>query len=104
MRESKIEVQPVTHSGDRAAATKRSKDPLKPLRYKLGEAAQLLNVHYETVRDLVTKGVFTVIAPKGRGVGKHIFLHPDEVEIYGLHGEDAVREHRIKKGRLTARK
>lgn len=76
----------------------------KPLRYKMTEAARMLRIHYETLRDLVKCGVFTVIAPKGRGVGKHIYLHPDEVELYATDGEDAVREYRARTGRLKARK
>ena len=78
--------------------------PIKPLRIKLKDAASQLSIHYETLRDLVARDIFTVIAPNGRGIGKHIFLHPDEVEIYATQGTDAVREFRIRKGRLKARK
>jgi len=64
-------------------------------------AARMLDVHYETVRDLITKRVFTVIAPNGRGPGKRYFLLADEVQVYGETGDElAVRELRAQKGRL----
>lgn len=83
-----------------------AKSPIdtKPLRYKLSEAAALLSIHYETLRDLVGRDTFSVIAPNGRGIGKHIYLHPDEVELYATSGPDALREYRVRKGRLKTRR
>lgn len=75
-----------------------------PLRLTPAQAAQKLNIHYETLRSVMTREVFTVIAPRGRGVGKRVFLYPDEVEVYATGGEHALRDHRVRKGRLKPRK
>ncbi len=64
-------------------------------------AARMLDVHYETVRDLITRGVFTVLAPNGRGCGKRMFLLADEVEKYAVTGDElAVLALREAKGRV----
>lgn len=61
----------------------------------------MLSLHYDTLHDLITRGVFTIIAPNGRGMGKRIFLHTDEVEKYAVTGDElAVRNLRIEQGRL----
>ena len=86
------------------ANAKREAAGIKPLRIKPSEAATMLRIHYETLRDLIGRDLFTVIAPKGRGIGKPIFLIPDEVEVYATQGEDALREHRVRKGRIKARR
>lgn len=78
--------------------------PVTPLRVKPADAAAQLAIHYETLRDLIGRGLFTVIAPKGRGVGKRVYLLPDEVEVYAVGGEDALREYRVRRGRLKIRR
>lgn len=70
---------------------------MKPVRLTPRAAAALLSIHYETLRDLVNRDVFTVIAEGGRGVGKRYYLLTEEVEIYGSLGADALREHRSRK-------
>jgi hypothetical protein len=74
--------------------------PVKPLRLTPKDAAVLLSLHLETVYELIARELFTVLAPKGRGRGARLFLLPDEVEIYGLQGEFALQDYRIRKGRL----
>lgn len=76
-----------------------------PLRVTPRMAAQMLCVHYETVRQLITRGVFTIVAPNGRGPGKRYFLLADEVTRYGETGDElAVRDLRARKGRLKPRR
>jgi hypothetical protein len=74
--------------------------PVRPLRLTPKDAAVLLSLHLETVYELIARELFTVLAPKGRGRGARLFLLPDEVEIYGLQGELALQDYRIRKGRL----
>jgi hypothetical protein len=74
--------------------------PVKPLRLTPKDAAVLLSLHLETVYELIARELFTVLAPKGRGRGARLFLLPDEVEVYGLQGELALQDYRIRKGRL----
>jgi len=69
---------------------------IKPVRLAPKAAAEVLSIHHETLRELIARGVFTVICPRGRGVGKRIYLLTEEVEIYGTRGEEALREHRAK--------
>lgn len=82
----------------------KTKTDVKPIRVPPRAAATMLSLHYDTVHDLITRGVFTVIAPNGRGMGKRIYLHTDEVERYAVTGDElAVRQLRIEKGRLDAK-
>lgn len=69
----------------------------KPFRVKPNEASEMLSIGVQTLRQHMKEGIFTVIAPKGRGVGKPTFLLTEEVEIYARGGPDALREHRAKK-------
>lgn len=73
----------------------------------LAGAAVILGRSTKTVSLIVAKEVFTVTAPRGRGVGKPVQLFADEVECYAenlFKGEDAadaaVRDLRHRKGRL----
>lgn len=63
-----------------------------PIRVSPRSAARMLSLSYETVRSLINSGTFTVIAPKGRGPGKRVYLLPDEVRVYGTDGTDALRD------------
>jgi hypothetical protein len=74
--------------------------PVRPLRLTPKDAAVLLSLHLDTVYELIARELFTVLAPKGRGRGARLFLLPDEVEVYGLQGELALQDYRIRKGRL----
>lgn len=88
-----------------STAEAKSKRPVEPVSVSPKTASLMLDLHYETVRDLITREVFTVLAPKGRGLAKRIYLHTDEVKRYGeTRSEDAVRELRIQKGRLKPRR
>lgn len=77
---------------------------VKPVRVTPRDAARMLAVHYETLRDLVARDLFTVIAERGRGVGKRYYLLTEEVEIYGSLGADALREHRSRKKTKPSRR
>src|SRR5690348_4385373 len=84
-----------------ASATRDRIGDVKPIRVPPRVAAKMLSVHYDTLHDLITKGLFTVIAPHGRGMGKRIYLMTDEVEKFAVTGSElAVRELRLQKGRL----
>lgn len=72
----------------------------EPKRLKLKHAAIRIGVSYSLIWNAVKADVFTVIAPKGRGVGKPIWLHTDEIDAFSDGREDAVRALRIKLGRL----
>jgi hypothetical protein len=63
-------------------------------------AAARLNIGISSLRKKISRGYFTIIAPEGRGVGKDIFLYPDEVELMVTGDELALRAFRRKKGRL----
>lgn len=64
-------------------------------------AARMLDLHYDTVHEMVSRDVFTVLAPNGRGAGKRVYLFTDEIERYGeTRDELAVRALRVEKGRL----
>jgi hypothetical protein len=70
-------------------------------------AADAIGVHYETVRQLVARGVFTPYRPQGFGPSRPVWLYRDEVDAYaaaakaGREPEDAVLKLRLRKGRLT---
>jgi hypothetical protein len=70
---------------------------IEPLRLSPRSAAIRLDVHYDTVHELITRGLFTVIAPLGRGQGKRIYVPRDEVDAYALGGEEALKELRYEK-------
>jgi hypothetical protein len=74
--------------------------PVRPLRLTPKDAATELRLHVETIYELIARELFTVLAPRGRGRGARLFLLPDEVEVYGLQGELALQDYRIRKGRL----
>ena len=63
----------------------------KPIRVTPRKAAELLSIHYETLRGLIRVGIFTVVAPYGRGVGKRTYLLMSEVEAFGREGVEAVK-------------
>lgn len=74
---------------------------IEPVSVTQQTAANALDMHYETFRDLVTRGVFTAIRPDGKGRGKRVFVMWDEVKVYGeTRSEDDVRDLRFKKKRL----
>lgn len=74
----------------RAKARDRVSTELKPLSVTPVVAARMLGIHYETIRDLLARDVFTVLAPKGRGVGKRVFIPTDEVELYARTRDEAA--------------
>jgi hypothetical protein len=80
----------------------RTLPPSHLLRVSIATAAAMLDVHYETLRDVVSRGVFSIIAPKGRGLGKRIYLYPDEVAAYVGVDELAVRSVRQRMGRILS--
>lgn len=87
------------------AVSDAEKPRQKRIRLSIPEAAEALGLHPEYLRSLVKKDLFTAIRPSGkRGVGRRIYLHPDEVEVYGVKGEAALRTLRIEKGRLKGKK
>ena len=71
------------------------------------QAAEAIGQHYETVRALVGRGVFTARRTAGVGRAKPIWLYADEVALYaaaakaGKDPEAAVLRLRLKLGRLT---
>ncbi len=72
-----------------------------PIRVTPSMAATMLSLHHDTVYELIATGIFTVIAPNGRGSAKRIFLFTDEVTRYAETGDPlAVRTLRADKGRL----
>lgn len=76
----------------------------KPVRIRYADALGVLQVSRPTLDRLVRRDLFTVIAPGGRGRGKRIYLLPDELEVYGTRGEDALRAYRAEMGRATKRR
>jgi hypothetical protein len=76
----------------------------EPKRLKISQAAVRIGVSYSTIWNAVAADVFTVIAPKGRGVGKPLWLHTEEIDAFSDGREDAVRALRIKLGRFMVRK
>lgn len=80
---------------------RRAADTLgEPKRLKMAHAAVRIGVSYSLIWQAVKADVFTVVAPKGRGVGKPIWLHTDEIDAFSDGREGAVRALRIKMGRL----
>jgi hypothetical protein len=77
---------------------------IEPLRLSPRSAAIRLDVHYDTVHDLIARGLFTVIAPLGRGQGKRIYVPKDEIDAFALGGEEAVKELRYEKQRKARAK
>jgi hypothetical protein len=77
--------------------------PLKPIRMKPRTAAEYLDVEYRSVLKLIHMGVFTIKDNGKRGLGRHIHLLTDEIEVYAEKGAAAVKEYRRKKGRLKTR-
>lgn len=71
------------------------------------EASEKLGVHYETVRAMVNRGVFTARRTTGRGRARPVWLYRDEVDAFaaavkaGKDPEQAVLKLRLKKQRLT---
>ncbi len=57
-------------------------------------AARMLSLALASFNDLMSRDLFTVIAPRGRGRGKRLYLLTEEIEIYGTRGEDALRNFR----------
>lgn len=58
----------------------------------------MLDLSYDKVLDLIDRGVFTVLAPYGRGRGKDLFILTDEVELYGkTRSEQAIHDLRSQK-------
>lgn len=82
---------------------KKARDA-KPVSVTPMTAARMLDMHYDTFRkSFMAADVFTVLRPKGRGVGKRCYIPTDEVELYGnTRDELAVRNLRAEKGRLRA--
>lgn len=79
---------------------KRPPEPIVPVSVSLKTASRMLDVAYDTVSDLVKRGVFTALAPKGRGRGKRVFIPTAEVELYGAtRDEKAVKEFRKSKAK-----
>lgn len=75
----------------------RKPQDVRPVSVSPSTAARMLDLHYDTVRDMIHRGVFTVLAPEGRGKGKRIYLPTAEVELYGsTRDEQAVRDFRAK--------
>ena len=62
----------------------------------------MLSIHYETVRKLITRGVFTAIRPNGKGIGKRIYVLPEEVAAYAIGGAKGVEEYREERRRKAA--
>lgn len=79
--------------------TTKVKAKVEPLRLSPRSAATRLDVSYDYVHDLVAAGIFTVIAPRGRGRGKRTYLLREEVDAFGVGGEEAVRELRYRKSK-----
>lgn len=77
----------------------KAREKIEPKRVKPRTAATRLDLHYDTVHDLIASGIFTVIAPRGRGRGKPTFLLLEEVDAYAVGGEEAVRELRYGKSK-----
>ena len=72
-------------------------DVLTPISIPLLDAARRLSLSRWTVSDMIDRGVFTELAPHGRGRGKPLFLLVAEVEVYDrTRSEDAVRAYRAK--------
>ena len=79
-----------------------AKAKIEPVSVNPATAAAALDMHFETFRDLMTRGVFTVLAPNGRGIGKRVFIPFDEVKLYGeTRDELAVKELRHSKRRRS---
>lgn len=76
----------------------RVEQEVRPLRMRPMKAAIALGLEYQTVRKLMSQGVFTIIKP-GERVGNKKYLLYDEVEAYAFGGREAVAELRAKQGR-----
>jgi hypothetical protein len=76
-------------------------DILKPKTIKFVDAMARLSMGRTTLRRLLARDVFSVLAPRGRGPGKPLYLRTDEVELYDeTRSEDAVRNLRARAKRL----
>jgi hypothetical protein len=75
-----------------------------PIRISLANAARLIGEDPSTLRRRVARGVFSVIRPNGKGLGRRTFLRFDEVKVFAeTADEDAVRRLRIRMRRMGAR-
>jgi hypothetical protein len=81
------------------AASTKDRHGLKPVRMKPRTAAKHLDIGYDSMLDLIHRGLFTVFDNGKRGRERRIHVPTEEVEIYGAKGEEALREHRAKKKR-----
>lgn len=84
-------------------ATKRTKPPVRKLRYTLHEAAEALGIGYTQMREMaVDQGEFTTNRkPTPRS---YVFIPADEIEAYAEGDLAGLREYRAKKGRTGGKK
>lgn len=81
--------------------TAKAKRPcnVKPLRVSPNVAAVMCCVSVWHIHSEIRAGVFSVIAPKGRGFGKRIYLRTEEVEAYANGGTESVAALRAQHGK-----
>lgn len=84
---------------DRDKQSTVTSDRPMPLRMKPRTIAVYLDTGYDTVLDLIHRGIFTTFDNGKRGLGRRIHVPTEEVQAYASGGEDAVREMRAKKKR-----
>lgn len=53
-------------------------------------AAEYLGIDQDAVRGLIKAAVLSAVRPHGAGVGKPIYVLPDEIQAYKAGGVDAV--------------
>ena len=70
---------------------------VKPIRMKPRSAAAYLDVSYNTVLDLVHRGILTPIENGKRGHARRIHLLTEELDVYAAGGVAALKEHQARK-------
>ena len=75
----------------------RKRPLMAPLRVAMPDAAAMLGVQYGTIRRLVSEGTLTAIRPRGKGVGKPVYLDTHEVKLYAAGQFEELQAYQAKR-------
>lgn len=64
-----------------------------PVRIRVSTAAEMLDTSAKTIRRLVAAGVLANLSTGSRGVGRRIYLDPEQVRLFGVGGAAAAAEY-----------
>lgn len=74
---------------------KPNKPPIEPKTVPFREAMERTRLSRSTLDGMIDRGVFTILAPQGRGIGKRLYFRTDELNVYAeTRDEEAVRKFR----------